>query len=115
MEQSDDDSSDSRVSKIRAALWSKQSEMLWKVTYATPLIEAGILAAWYNVRKDCDVEFSQTILSMGIVVMLLLVATLFRMAQYLNALRQAAGSLIPAVPRPSLACPDTASRLPCRL
>lgn len=85
--------------RILVDLWMKQSELFWKVTFATPLIEIAVLTAWYNVWKTCNLSLSQVALAMGIFIMGVQMLILWRHAQYLNTFRQAADSLIPRVPR----------------
>lgn len=79
-------------------LWKKQSELFWRTVYSVPFIGIAIFAGWYGLESKGQLNLSQYLLIAGILIMLVQMAILYRMAQYLNAFRDAAGTLIPSVP-----------------
>lgn len=79
-------------------LWKKQSELFWRTVYSIPLIGMAIFAGWYALESKEQFALSQYLLIAGILIMLVQMVILYRMAQYLNAFRGAADTLIPSVP-----------------
>lgn len=78
-------------------LWKKQSELFWRTVYSVPFIGIAIFAGWYGLETQEQQTLSQYLLVAGILIMLVQMAILYRMAQYLNAFRNAADTLIPSV------------------
>ena len=79
-------------------LWKKQSELFWRTVYSVPFIGIAIFAGWFALESGKNDALSQYLLIAGILIMLVQMAILYRMSQYLNAFRQAASTLIPKVP-----------------
>ena len=88
-----------RDKKIMIDVWVKQSDLMWRTVYATPAIATALFAGWYAVL-DTRMVLANFILAAGILMMGVQGLILHRMANYLNALRQEAGSALPPVPRP---------------
>ena len=81
-------------------VWMMQSAMMWRTVYTTPFVGIAIFAGWYSVRRAGEPVLAQTILLLGVVMMLIQFAILYRMSQYLNALRQEIGGAFPTMPKP---------------
>lgn len=79
-------------------LWKKQSELFWRTVYSVPFIGIAVFAGWFGLESGNNTILSGYILIAGILIMLVQVAILYRMSQYLNAFRHAADKLIPSVP-----------------
>jgi hypothetical protein len=79
-------------------LWKKQSELFWRTVYSVPFIGIAVFAGWFGLESGKDGELGQYLLIAGILIMLVQMAILYRMSQYLNAFREAADTLIPSVP-----------------
>lgn len=83
-----------------ADLWAKQSELLWKLVVVVPVVEAAIVVAWYQVQSDGHARFAKLVLWFGILASLVVLAITWRVTQYLNSFRTAAGQLVPDVDDP---------------
>ena len=78
--------------------WTKQSELFWRTVYQTPVIATAVFAGWYALQVAEQLKLSNWLLALGVLTMFVQVAILARMAAYLNALRDAAGHLLPRIP-----------------
>ena len=83
-------------------LWKMQSELFWRTVYAIPFIGVAVIAGWYAAESGGDGDLGNYLLLAGIAVMVVQMMILARMAQYMNAFRRAADSLIPSVPPSSV-------------
>ncbi len=88
--------------KLMVETWAKQSELMWRTTYATPAIATAIFAGWYIVWKDSIPSgrffLANSVLGAGALMMVVQGLIVHRMTQYLNRLRQAAHDALPYVP-----------------
>jgi len=79
-------------------LWMKQSQLFWQTVYQVPVIAGAMFAGWFALKSASQDLLAQGLLGVGILSMAVQVLILKRMAQYLVTFREAADTLIPAVP-----------------
>ena len=81
-------------------LWTQQSSLFWQTVYRVPIFATAIFVGWYVLHSNEQEVLAVLLLCLGIFTMIVQVAILARMAQYLNVFRDAAGHLIPHVKSP---------------
>ncbi len=94
---------DGLVSKEKLVdAWLQQSALMWRSVYSVPVVAIAVFAGWYALDQKSQLLLSIAVLLSGVLIMLIQWAIIRRMAEYLNALRDAVDDGLPSTPKPIL-------------